>query len=448
METRILDDVKDGPMSRFQVQAVALCVLMNMLDGFDVLAMAFVGPHISAEWHLTGTQLGLLLSAGLFGMAAGSVVIAPTADRFGRRLLILLCLPTIAIGMLCSAFAQDTTQLVILRLVTGIGIGGILPSINVITSEYATNRWRNTAISLEVSGYPIGATLGGLAAGWLLVHYGWRGVFVFGGVLTGLLVPLVMKGLPESIDFLVARQPVNALQKLNHVFRKMGRPAVAELPAIDQLDPGRTRRSWTAIISGDLAARTIVLCLSWLLVMFSVYFVLSWTPKLIVAAGMTPQQGLRAGILLNVGGIFGGTLFGLFALKFSTRLLLRGYFIFTAALFTFLGLYIASPTYSSLLAVIGGAGAFGCMVGMYALTPVLYPPECRNTAMGWAIGVGRLGAVIAPIAAGALVDQAWAPAGIYCLFALPLLVAVVTVSLARQSRRNNSDARRSLPSEA
>jgi MFS family permease len=162
METRILDDVKDGPMSRFQVQAVALCVLMNMLDGFDVLAMAFVGPHISAEWHLTGTQLGLLLSAGLFGMAAGSVVIAPTADRFGRRLLILLCLPTIAIGMLCSAFAQDTTQLVILRLVTGIGIGGILPSINVITSEYATNRWRNTAISLEVSGYPIGAT----SAGW------------------------------------------------------------------------------------------------------------------------------------------------------------------------------------------------------------------------------------------------------------------------------------------
>jgi benzoate transport len=445
--TRILNDVKEGPMSRFQVLAVALCVLMNMLDGFDVLAMAFVGPQISAEWHLTGTQLGLLLSAGLFGMAGGSVFVAPAADRFGRRLLILLCLPTIAIGMLCSAFAQDTTQLVVLRLITGIGIGGILPSINVITSEFANNRWRNTAISLEVSGYPIGATLGGLAAGGLLAHFGWRSVFLFGGLLTAALVPLVMKGLPESIDFLVTRQPANALKKLNVVLGKMGRSSILDLPTVDQTSRS-TQRSWTAIVSGPLIARTIALCVSWLLVMFSVYFVLSWTPKLIVAAGMTAQQGLRAGILLNVGGIFGGTLFGLFALKFRTRLLLRGYFIFTAALFTCLGLYIGSATYSLVLAVIGGAGAFGCMVGMYALTPVLYPPECRNTAMGWAIGVGRLGAVIAPIAAGALVDRSWAPAGIYCLFALPLLAAVATVSLARQSRHTIEEVGRPLASDA
>lgn len=447
METRVLDEVKSGPMSRFQVLAVALCVLMNMLDGFDVLAMAFVGPHISSDWHLTGKQLGYLLSAGLFGMAAGSVIVAPAADRVGRRVLILLCLPTIAGGMLLSAFAQDTTQLTILRLITGLGIGGILPSINVITAEYSSDRWRNTAISLEVSGYPIGATVGGIAAASILVHYGWRGVFAFGGLLTALLIPLVMRGLPESIDFLVSRQPADALEKLNSVLRRMGRSSITELPVRDLSEQKAGQRPWAAIVSGPLKYRTLALCVTWLMVMFSVYFVLSWTPKLIVAAGMTPHEGLRAGILLNVGGIFGGILFGLLSLKVRTRPLLCVYFMFTAVLFACLGLYVTSPLYSSLLCVIGGVGAFGCMVGMYAITPVLYPAECRNTAMGWALGVGRLGAVIAPIAAGTLIDMAWTPTRIYLLFALPLVVAIGTVSMTRQSKVSYKEVHRPAVSE-
>lgn len=428
--TLFLNEVANGPMSGFQIRAIALCVLMNMLDGFDVLALAFVGPHISAGWHLTGKELGILLSAGLFGMGAGSILIAPAADKYGRRTLILCCLPTIAIGMLLSALAQNPTQLLILRAITGLGIGGILASMNVITSEYATNRWRNTAISLQVAGYPIGATLGGLLASQLLSHFGWRSVFTLGGVATALLIPLVVKGLPESIDFLVTKRPANALTKLNKVLEGMGGDRLTALPEIAPVTT--LSRPWIALLCAPLLGRTIALCTSWLLVMFSVYFVLSWTPKLIVAAGMTPHDGLRAGILLNVGGIFGGALFGLLSLKCGTRLLLGAYFVATAALFTCLGMYFTSPGIGPVLAVIAGAGAFGCMTGMYALTPIVYPVECRGTAMGWAIGVGRIGAVIAPIAAGALLDQAWSPSTIYGLFAVPLLIAVFAMSVVRR----------------
>jgi MFS family permease len=241
----------------------------------------------------------------------------------------------------------------------------------------------------------------------------------------------VLKSLPESIDFLVYKRPAKALKNLNRVLERMGRSPLAELP-----EPSSTARSsqpWVVILSWPNLRRTLALCLGWLLVMFSVYFVLSWTPKLIVAAGLTAQDGLHAGILLNVGGIFGGALFGLFALKCGTRSLLCIYFIATALLFGYLGRQLSSVGVGPALAVVAGAGAFGCMTGMYALTPTVYSPEYRSTAMGLTIGFGRIGAVIAPIAAGALLDNAWPVSMIYGAFAIPLVIAVFSVAAVKKA---------------
>lgn len=437
MDRDVLDEVRIGPMTRFQVMAVMVCVVMNMLDGFDVLALAFAGPSLSAEWKLSGTQLGFLLSAGLFGMAAGSIFIAPAADKFGRRKLILLCIPTIGVGMILSAFAQNPTQLLVLRVITGLGIGTILPSINVITAEYCSNRWRSAAISLVSSGYPIGATLGGLVAGELVALYGWRSIFAFGGIATTILLPVAMRGLPESIDFLVTRRPDNALTALNGILSRMGREVLTEMPKIVHHDRTTTGRGWATLFTAPILSRTLALCAAWLMVMFSVYFVLSWTPKLVVAAGMSAQEGVRTGVWLNVGGIFGGTLFGLLSLKIGMRSLLCLYFLITAALFACLGVYVASPSSLMLIAIIAGAGGFGCTVGMYALTPALFPAACRTTAMGLSMGVGRMGAVLAPIVAGALLDRAWTPPALYLLFAAPLLIGIVAVLFVRQ----NTDSR-------
>lgn len=200
--------VDSGPMTSFQFLAIGMCIVLNMIDGFDVLVMAFTAASVSAEWSLNGAQIGLLLSAGLFGMAAGSLFIAPWADRFGRRPLILLCLAISGLGMLLSALSQTPLQLALLRGLTGLGIGGILASSNVIASEYSSTRWRGLAVSLQSTGYALGATLGGLLAVWLLTHWGWRSVFLFGGVVTLLVIPLVLLWLPESLDFLLARRPM------------------------------------------------------------------------------------------------------------------------------------------------------------------------------------------------------------------------------------------------
>jgi len=199
-----------GPMGSFQCLAIGICIVLNMIDGFDVLVMAFTAASVSAEWQLNGAQIGLLLSAGLFGMAAGSLFIAPWADRLGRRPLILGCLLLSGVGMLLSATSQSPLQLALLRGLTGLGIGGILASSNVIAAEYASRRWRGLAVSLQSTGYALGATLGGLLAVWLLSHWGWRSVFVFGGIVTLLVIPLVLLWLPESLDFLLARRPATA----------------------------------------------------------------------------------------------------------------------------------------------------------------------------------------------------------------------------------------------
>jgi benzoate transport len=428
MNNKIREIIDAGPMSRFQVLAVAICVGLNMLDGFDVLVMAFTGPAISADWGLKGAQLGVLLSAGLFGMAGGSLFLAPWADRFGRRAIILLSLVIISVGMLLSAAAQNVAQLAALRVVTGIGIGGILAGISVITAEYASTKWRSNAISLQVIGYPIGATIGGSIAAILITQYGWRSAFLFGAIASVVMIPVVILHLPESLDFLLVKQPRNALQRLNALLRRLQHAEVARMP-----EPPATERELAqgnplaGLFTSALARSTLLIWISFFLLMFTFYFVLSWTPKLLVAAGLSPKQGITGGVLLNLGGIIGGGLFGYISSKMNLRKLTAAYFAIGAGMLVLFGLVASELTLAFVVALIMGAFIFGCMAGLYSLAPILYPTGVRTTGMGWAIGIGRIGAIVAPTLVGFLIDGGWKTSDLYYVCALPLVAAMVTV---------------------
>ncbi|WP_139053213.1 MFS transporter, partial [Rhodococcus globerulus] len=171
-------------MNRYQWTAVAVCMLLNMLDGFDVMVMAFTANSVSSEWGLTGSELGMLLSAGLLGMTIGALLIAPWADRIGRRPLIFICVAMAGTTMLLSALAQHEWQLGLLRFITGLGIGGLLSSTNVLASEYSSARWRGLAVSLQSTGFALGATVGGICAALMIDVWGWRSVFMIGGALS------------------------------------------------------------------------------------------------------------------------------------------------------------------------------------------------------------------------------------------------------------------------
>ena len=416
-------------MTRFQWVAVAICVMLIMLDGFDVLVMAFTASSVAAEWKLNGAQLGLLFSAGLFGMAAGSLFVAPLADRMGRQPVIVLCLIVIAAGMLLSGMAQSHYQLVALRGLTGVGIGGMLASVGVITAEYSSLKWRSTCVALQATGYPIGATLGGLVAAWLLQHYGWRSVFVFGGLTTAVMIPIVLWRLPESVDFLIARRPAGALEKLNRIMGFMERPALQQLPSAAAAGVAVAEGNAVAgLFKNGLARPTLMLWAAFFLLMFSVYFSLSWTPKLLVQAGLSAQQGVTGGVLINLGGIVGGSLFGALAVRVRLSHLTIGAFV-VYALFTALFGAVSGALGLAFAAAFGmGVFLFASMAGLYAFAPVTYPAAVRTTGLGWAIGIGRIGAILAPLIAGMLLDGGWRPASLYYAYALPLLAGALAVA--------------------
>jgi benzoate transport len=425
-------------MTAHQIVAVVVCVGLNMLDGFDVLVMSFTAAGVSAEWKLSGAQLGVLFSAGLVGMAVGSLFIAPRADRFGRRTVVMASVAIVTLGMLLSGVAQSYVQLGLLRALTGLGIGGILASATVLVAEYSSDKWRNTASYLYTSGYSIGATVGGAIAAVLIGRSGWRAAFEFGAVASFVMLPIAYWGLPESLDFLVTRRPADALRKLNRLLLAMHHTAVDTLPAIDAVavavpgasgagpgapvgsDPGSLRR----LFAPHLARSTLLIWIAFFFMMGGYYFVFSWTPKLLTSGGMTAQQGITSGVLLSLGGIVGTVLFAFIARGIEVRWLIS-FCLVVMGVFAMMNHDLAVALTAG---VALGAMSTSAMAGFYALTPALYAASLRTTGMGWGIGIGRLGAILAPLATGMLIDRGWHSVQLYWVFAGTFLIAALALA--------------------
>ncbi|WP_458296302.1 MFS transporter [Xanthomonas cerealis] len=416
-------------MGGFQWMAVGICVVLTMLDGFDVMVMAFTASHVSDEWQLSGKLLGGLLSAGLIGMAVGSLCVAPLADRWGRRRLILGCLAILTVAMGASAMAQNVQQLWISRAFTGLGIGAMFPSIGAITAEYASARWRSAAVVLQTTGYPIGAALGGVIAGLLLErwHLHWHAVFLFGAGCSLLCMPLVLACLPESLDFLVSQRPSNALAQLNATLLRMRHAPLPELPPRDAVP----RQGYAVLFVGAMRRRSLLLALAFFLHMFAFFFVLSWTPKLLIAAGMSAQQGITGGTLLNLGGIVGGGVFSWLAVRWSLRWSTLAMFLLGALAMLAFSAYSTHLASAFAIALVIGAAVFAAMSGLYATAPVVFDASIRSTGLGWAIGIGRIGAILSPPTVGWLLDGGWSPQHLYLLCTVPLLLAAVALLALR-----------------
>lgn len=439
MSASLQEALDTGRMSRFQWRAIVICVLLNTLDGFDVLVMSFTGKTISGEWHLDSGTLGLLLSSGLAGMALGALLVAPWADRIGRRPIILAGLVVAAVGMMLSSASQNWQQLGTLRLVTGVGIGAVLACSNVIAGEFASQRWRGLAVSLNSTGYAVGATVGGLSSVALIDHYGWRSVFLVGGVATLVVVPLTFWFLPESLDFLITRKPKNALSRVNSLARRMGHPELTALPDSPQAERSRPA-GFRLLLTGELRRPTLTLWAAFFLVMAAFYFVTSWTPTLLVEAGMSSNQGLTGGTLLNLGGIFGTALLGALAARFALISVLRTYLFLAGALVTVFAASTDVLVLAFSLGAVIGVAVNGCIAGLYALTPGVYSTQLRATGVGAAISVGRVGAIVAPSAAGWLLHSGWTPRGLYVATGVVFAAAGLLLFTTRTKRPGKDTA--------
>ena len=390
-----------APMRRAQVLVIGLCILLNTLDGFDVLAVTFAAPGISRDWSISRTALGAVISAGLAGMAAGSLILAPLADRLGRRPLILFCLATMAVGMLMTAVAGSIAMLSLWRVVTGLGIGGMIASINALTSEFANEKRRDLAVSLMTIGYPFGGVVGGFASAALIHAVGWRAIFVFGGVATALCLPLIVFGMPESLEFLADRRGPHALARYNTVLARLGHRAVGVLPGATA---ARARARFRDLLAPAYFGLTAMLVAAYFLHIMTFYFFSGWLPKLMTDRGFTVSDAIVTSSIMSIGGIIGGAAMGWMAPAIGLKRLLLGSLVATSVFMGVFGLMPPVLAWMRVVAFFLGIGIFGGIVGLYSFLARGFPTYLRATGSGLAIGLGRGGAVLGPILGGVLLD--------------------------------------------
>ena len=415
--------VDDSPMSASQIITVFLCVILNMMDGVDILLTAFTATELMKEWSLTNSSLGILLSAGLFGMAAGAMLLAPMGDSWGRRTTIIISLVIIGVCVVASSYATHYLQFVGWRFFTGIGVGGMIANISTISAEFSSLKRRDFSVSLVLSGNPVGGVLGGMATLYIVTHYDWRMAFFVMGCCSLALLPLMLWKLPESVVYLASARPKNALDKINKILAKMNHQPITELPDIEvKGNSSRQQFGPGSLFAKESVANTLYLWAAFFTIMFSFYFTMSWTPKLLAQAGMSLSEGISGSIVLNFGGIIGAPVLGFLAARYRLQKLIALYTAFTGILMVCFGSITNSFAPALFVALFLGFFLFGSIVGIYTLTPYVYRVEQRTTGLGYAMAVGRVGAVLAPYLAGLLLDVSLGVMVLYTLFALPVFV--------------------------
>lgn len=426
---RILDDL---PMTRLQIAAVAICIILNAMDGFDVLAISFSAPGIAAEWGISRAELGIVLAMELLGMAFGSVLLGNVADKLGRRPIIVGCLLIMTSGMYLASTVHAVNTLLFVRFLTGIGIGGMLATTNAMVAEYSNARRRSFNVALMATGYPIGVIVGGSIASVLLAHYDWRAVFLLGAGMTGALLPLVWFLMPESISYLAHKRAPDALEKINATLKRMGHAALDRLPDIDDSAP---TSSWKDLFSSRLATTTLLLTIAYLTHIMTFYFILKWIPKIVVDMGFSAS--LAGGVLVwaNVGGAAGSVLLGWLTHHFRVRILVIAAMLGAVVMINIFGQGQADLAQLALVAAVAGFFTNSAVVGLYALFAQSFPTHLRAGGTGFVIGVGRAGAVLGPIIAGFLFEGGYGLPLVAFVMALGSLIAAVMLMLLKDTQQ-------------
>ncbi|TLY73431.1 MAG: MFS transporter [Gammaproteobacteria bacterium] len=372
--------------------------------------------------------MGVGLSMELLGMALGSLLLGGVADKVGRRPTILGCLAAMAIGMSGAGHAQGVAGLLVWRLLTGLGIGGTLAAINAAAAEVSNRRWRNFAMALMVIGYPLGGIVGGMFVQRLLATATWHEVFLYGAWATSGFLPIVWLLVPESVAFLDRRRPPGALERINRTLVRFGHPPVSVL---SEASPGAERRSIADLFKPGLLTTTVLITFVYFAHITSFYFIIKWVPKIVVDMGFEPRAAAGVLIWANVGGAVGGAIFGLIATRLGLKALTLCVLLATSVMIVWFGHGSADLATLKTTLAITGLFTNSAIAGLYLLFAQVFPTHVRATGTGFAIGVGRGGAVLAPVAAGYLFHAGFALQTVALAMASGSLLAAVALLALR-----------------
>lgn len=412
--------------SRMQILAVGLCFIVNMIDGMDILLFSYIAPTLQQDWGLGADRLGVVFSVAIVGMAIGGLVLAPLADLYGRRRIILCALMTSTIAMLMSGFVTTLFHLIILRLMVGIGIGTVLASMAALVAEYAPPHRRNFAVGLLYAGYPLGAIFTGFVAAVAIPAFGWQACLIGAGCISALMLPPLFLWLPESMEFLVKRRPPDALIRLNSIRERMGNTSLNHLP---QPEEAFTKAGVRGLFADGRTMSTMLLWLAMIFGFAALWFIISWIPKLATMSGLDQASAIYAGTTFNAGAFIGTVTLGFITAKLRLQPTILVFLVGAAVTMVVFGTFRFNAQMVLVIAFLIGFLLQGGFNGIYPLAAQLYPAEVRSTGIGWTMGIGRIGAILGPLIGGILIEMDLPLSLIFMVFAVPAVLGGICACL-------------------
>jgi AAHS family 4-hydroxybenzoate transporter-like MFS transporter len=422
------------PLSAFHYRLLALTVLLLFTDGYDTQAIGYVAPVLTELWHVERSSFGPIFSAGLIGLMAGAMIFTPIADRFGARRVLLGCTTAYAILTLATVWAGSPVLLLVLRFLTGLGLGGAMPSAIALVSDYSPTRVRTLMVTITVCGFSLGGAVGGAVAAVTMSRFGWQSVFVIGGIVPLLALAPLALWLPESLPRLLEEPALHS--RLRTVLANL----VPDWTVSADATSAQSKRQGFAVamlFAGGYARSTLLIWAAFFCNLVLLYFLANWLPSVAHAGGLS----VAIASLMTASYQGGGTV-GALTLAWTCdrtkhpQLVLACVFLGAAVCCALLGSVgtfapaLIATACATGFCVIGGQTAANAVVGNY------YPPDIRATGVGWALGIGRFGSIFGPLIGGILIGLQVPNRVLFGLFALPAFLAATCFMLIdRGSRR-------------
>jgi AAHS family 4-hydroxybenzoate transporter-like MFS transporter len=412
-------------VSPYQWLIIALCAAVVFLDGFDAQAIGYVAPSLIKSWGLMPSELGPVFSIGLVGLMLGALFIAPLADRIGRRPLIILSTLLFGVFTLATAWADNLDHLLILRFLTGLGLGGCMPNAIALTSEYSPGRSRSLLVMLMFCGFTLGSLVGGLIAAELIPHLGWQSVFIAGGVLPLILAPVMYFAMPESLRYMALTKAPQ--ERIARIVQRLDRSLQLDADTRYLVEEdSKHRMSVRRLLTDGRARRTLLLWIVFFMSLLDVYMLVNWLPTAMNSAGASVRTAILTGVILQFGGLIGPAPLGWMLDRFGARATMAPAYLIAAVAIALIGIFASTSIPLTMFVVfMAGFGVIGGQTAANAVAATSYPTEIRSTGVGWALGVGRVGSIVGPALAGVLLSMDVSIRDIFFLSAFPAAIAAL-----------------------
>ncbi|ROQ93128.1 AAHS family 4-hydroxybenzoate transporter-like MFS transporter [Delftia acidovorans] len=427
--------LNEHPFSGFQWVIFALCFLIVLLDGFDTAAIGYIAPSLIGEWGVSKPALAPVLSAALFGLAAGALFSGPLADRLGRKSVLVGSVAVFAVSCLASGFSPDIWTLAMLRFVTGLGLGAAMPNAVTLMSEYCPDSRRATLTNAMFCGFPLGAAFGGFLAAWMIPHFGWRSVLILGGAAPLLLLVALVVLLPESVRHMVANNyPAERIRK---VLSRIAGDAVQGVQRFVMTESKPQPESQASsgmgvVLSREYRVGSIMLWIAYFMGLVIFYALMNWMPVLFKEAGLDPKTGTLVAALFPLGGV-GAVLFGWLMDRFNANRIIAIGYALTAASIWWIGQTAGHLGWLVVAVFLAGTIMNTAQSSMPALAAAYYPTRGRATGVAWMLGIGRFGGIAGSFLVAELSARQLGFSEIFAVVAIPGVIAMAALIIKQYS---------------